>query len=72
MCRMKKFNLTIRCESIPDGKLEKYILEDENSNQQLDWTDDFQRYCARHDRNFHIKCRSCHLAFKPTLHYPEK
>jgi hypothetical protein len=34
--------------------------EDLDPNQQLDWNDIFQRYCAKHKRNFHFTCRACY------------
>ncbi len=57
---MSKANTVIRTEPYPKGIEEQYKREDEDSNQQIDWTDEYQRYCGKHDRSFHIKCRGCH------------
>ena len=41
------------------NRISQYLKEDKNPNQKLDWTDDDQRYCKKHKRNFHFKCRDC-------------
>jgi hypothetical protein len=36
-----------------------YELEDQDKNQKLDWSDDNQKYCKTHKRNYHLKCMEC-------------
>ena len=46
--------------TLSDDWLKKqYEREDLDPNQVLDWTDENQKYCKKHKRNYHNECKAC-------------